>query len=241
MNLDKDYYTVLGVLPSVGHADLAAAYRALLKEYHPDVYAGPKSAAERITKEINEAYEVLGDASTRKSYDAKRAGARRERPRDHGLSPDEAFGASWRDIVERHPEAEQHRNELLVLSPSLAASYQAKLVETQDASSAARLAADLRAQFLERHFSADRAVQEFVVDALKENRRDVALEVNRTVRQFGPPVYTRNFLWRISRVTGWQSPRYAFRHRRGTPSSRIVGIVALVVLLMLAIIVARRH
>jgi hypothetical protein len=99
----------------------------------------------------------------------------------------------------------------------------------------------LRAQFLERHFSADRAVQEFVVDALKENRRDVAQEVNRTVRRFGPPVYTGNFLWRISRVTGWTSPRYPLPRRQRSPSSRIAGLLALVVLVLLAVLLARQH
>jgi curved DNA-binding protein len=124
MPTDKDYYAVLGVLPSIDDAALAVAYRALLKQYHPDVHAGPKPAAERITKEINEAYEVLGDASRRAAYDAERARARQERPRGPPES-DRNFGARWRAIVERCPEAEQHRNELLVLSPGLASSYQA--------------------------------------------------------------------------------------------------------------------
>jgi curved DNA-binding protein CbpA len=70
---EPDYYAVLGVLPSVEQAALAAVYRALLKKYHPDVFEGSKAEAERITKELNEAYEVLGDPETRAQYDARRA------------------------------------------------------------------------------------------------------------------------------------------------------------------------
>ena len=70
---EPDYYAVLGVLPSVEQAALAAVYRALLKKYHPDVFEGSKAEAEQITKELNEAYEVLGDPETPAQYDARRA------------------------------------------------------------------------------------------------------------------------------------------------------------------------
>jgi curved DNA-binding protein CbpA len=72
MNFNKDYYAVLGVSPSIDDADLAVVHRTLLKKFHPDVYAGPKSTADRITQEINEAYEVLGNAASRRKYDGGR-------------------------------------------------------------------------------------------------------------------------------------------------------------------------
>jgi curved DNA-binding protein CbpA len=55
----------LGVLPSIDGVALAAVYRALLKKYHPDVFSGSKAEAERRTKEIVEAYEILGNPSKR--------------------------------------------------------------------------------------------------------------------------------------------------------------------------------
>ena len=55
--MDKDYYAILGVHPSAEEAVISAAYRALAKLYHPDLYKG-SDAAERMAK-INEAYETL--------------------------------------------------------------------------------------------------------------------------------------------------------------------------------------
>lgn len=68
-----DYYAVLGVLPTVEDDALAAVYRALVKKYHPDVYAGPSGDAESITKKITEAYGVLSDPSKRAAYDRARS------------------------------------------------------------------------------------------------------------------------------------------------------------------------
>jgi DnaJ domain/MORN repeat len=72
MEASKDYYAVLGVLPSIEPAALRAVYLALLKKYHPDVYKGTKEEALRRTKEFNEAYDVLGDEKKRKDYERVR-------------------------------------------------------------------------------------------------------------------------------------------------------------------------
>src|SRR6188768_1310688 len=64
----KDYYTTLGVARDASDADIKKAFRKLARQYHPDV-AKDKKAAEEKFKEINEAYEVLGDPQKRKKYD----------------------------------------------------------------------------------------------------------------------------------------------------------------------------
>jgi curved DNA-binding protein CbpA len=72
MDTDKDYYAILGVLPSIDDVALAAVYRALLKKYHPDVFDGSKAEAARRTREIIDAYKVLGNAEKRKAYNSTR-------------------------------------------------------------------------------------------------------------------------------------------------------------------------
>lgn len=62
----KDYYEILAVTRSASDKEIKSAYRKLARKYHPDVN---KDAGEKF-KEINEAYEVLGDPEKRKRYDS---------------------------------------------------------------------------------------------------------------------------------------------------------------------------
>jgi curved DNA-binding protein len=61
----KDYYKVLGVDRKADDKEIKSAYRQLALKYHPD--KNPDS--EEHFKEINEAYEVLGDPEKRSKYD----------------------------------------------------------------------------------------------------------------------------------------------------------------------------
>lgn len=64
----KDYYQVLGVPRTASDSEIKKAFRKLAREYHPDVAKNKKQAEEKF-KDINEAYEVLGDPGKRKKYD----------------------------------------------------------------------------------------------------------------------------------------------------------------------------
>ena len=64
----KDYYETLGVARGASADEIKKAFRKLARKYHPDV-AKNEPAAEDKFKEINEAYEVLGDPDKRKKYD----------------------------------------------------------------------------------------------------------------------------------------------------------------------------
>ena len=64
----RDYYETLGVPKTASEDDIRSAFRKLARKYHPDVAKDKKTAEEKF-KEINEAYEVLGDSEKRKKYD----------------------------------------------------------------------------------------------------------------------------------------------------------------------------
>lgn len=64
----KDYYEILGIKRDASEAEIKSAYRKLARKYHPDV--NKTKDAEAKFKDINEAYEVLGDKQKRQRYDS---------------------------------------------------------------------------------------------------------------------------------------------------------------------------
>jgi len=102
----QDYYETLGVARTASAEEIKQAFRQLARVHHPDV-AKNKIAGEAKFKEINEAYEVLGDAEKRRRYDELGAnwqdgagdpsapgGGHRGRPRPPGGEPDFEFGGT---------------------------------------------------------------------------------------------------------------------------------------------------
>ena len=65
---EKDLYKMLGVARDAKADEIKRAYRRLARQYHPDVNPGDKAAEEKF-KEINFAFDILGDAEKRKLYD----------------------------------------------------------------------------------------------------------------------------------------------------------------------------
>ncbi len=62
--MPKDYYAILGVQKGASADELKKAFRRLAHEHHPDKGGDPAKF-----KDVNEAYQVLGDPEKRKMYD----------------------------------------------------------------------------------------------------------------------------------------------------------------------------
>jgi DnaJ-class molecular chaperone len=65
---DRDYYEVLGVARDASPEAIKKAYRGMARKYHPDVNPGDKTA-EKQFKEVQQAYDILGDPEKRALYD----------------------------------------------------------------------------------------------------------------------------------------------------------------------------
>jgi curved DNA-binding protein len=74
----KDYYKTLGLEKTATDEDIKKAYRKLIRKFHPDV--SKEADADKRTKELNEAYGVLGDAEKRAAYDELGRGQRAGQP-----------------------------------------------------------------------------------------------------------------------------------------------------------------
>ncbi len=107
----KDYYETLGVAKTASQDEIRKAFRKLARKYHPDV-AKDKKTAESKFKEINEAYEVLGDAAKRKKYeelgsDWERGSAQQQAPPGwgaggaHGFPGGQFGGTGFSDFFEQ--------------------------------------------------------------------------------------------------------------------------------------------
>eukprot|EP00121_Abeoforma_whisleri_P001045 Awhi_evm1s929 len=65
----KDYYAILGIKENATDKEIKKAYRKKALQHHPDKNQDNKEAAEKLFKDINEAFEVLKDPEKRKIYD----------------------------------------------------------------------------------------------------------------------------------------------------------------------------
>src|SRR3981189_1224912 len=91
----RDYYETLGVPKTASEDEIRSAFRKLARKYHPDVAKDKKTAEEKF-KEINEAYEVLGDPDKRKKYDELGANWRMYEQADRGAAPGgQGFPGGW--------------------------------------------------------------------------------------------------------------------------------------------------
>ena len=66
-----NYYDVLGVSKNASQDEIKKAYKKLAKRYHPDIYPGDISFAEKKMSEINVAYDVLSNPKSKAEYDSR--------------------------------------------------------------------------------------------------------------------------------------------------------------------------
>ena len=95
---EQNLYAVLEVEPSASQEQIREQYRVLVRKYHPDLHPGDANAA-HMMEQVNAAYEVLGNVSERRDYDAQlRLSA--ERPSQPYASPTATAGpqSAWNPV-----------------------------------------------------------------------------------------------------------------------------------------------
>jgi len=101
VDVEKDYYAILGVSQSATGDEIRSAYRALARRYHPD--SRTEEAQTELFHEVQAAYAVLSDPNLRRAYDRQRAEA--------GLGKDAAL--SWEVSLSRSHLSSLHDEQVL--------------------------------------------------------------------------------------------------------------------------------
>ena len=98
-----NYYEILKVSKSASQQEIRDSYIKLIKQYHPDIYKGSKAFAEKTTKEINDAYDVLSVEEKRKEYDISL-----EASEPQYTPPDYSY-TTYKPYYSKHTEQKQQK------------------------------------------------------------------------------------------------------------------------------------
>jgi hypothetical protein len=204
MSNSREYYTILGILPSADPVVIVAAYRALASRYHPDKWRGSADEANSRMAEINVAYAVLSDASKRAEYDQLRRKGRGDFEAEQDSS-EEAFdsalnelGERWAIAVSIYPEMETSRKELAKTAHRLAFAFVTLILETKGFQQSRKIADRMHIEFLERYFGSNPLIVAFAKELISEGMKKAIVDLNRYVDVFGDAIDASAVIKKVS-------------------------------------------
>jgi hypothetical protein len=164
MDSSIDHYSCLGVMPNAEQIVITAAYRALARQYHPDLWKGDPAIANRRMAEINVAYGVIGDPDQRQRYDKTRDASHSTFSNDTD-DMEQAFDQAMSDLEGRwqtackiFPDLAQIRKHLAKTAHRLAFAFVTLILETKEFNHRQQLADRLEQKFLELHFGTNQDI-----------------------------------------------------------------------------------
>lgn len=206
MDINKDYYSILGILPSAELVVIKAAYIAMLKVYHPDKFEGTKEEGHSRTIEINEAYQTLSNKEIKAKYDQFRA----ERSDDNFSfkkgnetfdnkeeAASQTLDKDWALATKYQPDLISLESKLFKISSRLAFTFRLKVLEFKVFKHAEELAEELENLYLESYFGTNDKVIEFAKRLIKDHYREAANELNQIAKVFGDDIDADKVIHRI--------------------------------------------
>jgi curved DNA-binding protein CbpA len=189
MDIEKDYYSILGVSPTADIIVIKAAYKALVKVFHPDKYTGSAEDAHNKTVQLNEAFEVLSNTSTRKKYDDERANnTYKEQATEDSKQQEsvkESLKADWDLACKYKPKLSEIYKNLDKLSVKLSFSFQVLILESKQFDNASAIAKDMEITYLDNYFGPNKTIMEFAKKLLFDGYLAAAKDLNRVVKVLG--------------------------------------------------------
>ena len=197
MDFENDYidpYEILGVPFGASIEVCKATYKSLTKIYHPDVFVGEKSYAEKRMAELNAAFEFLDNPARKKEWDGAGQKAKQKEqnqkynPRDDSEEFNKASNAlqkNWDFACEYHPELLKLHADLRKLNAQTAFYFTAVIVEEKLYADASSLAEYLEEQFLISKFGEDPDIRKIAKYAIFKKEIKFAQDLNRALKILG--------------------------------------------------------
>lgn len=194
-----NHYEVLGVSRHAEPTVISAAYKALVRIYHPDIYTGDKEYALRRTKELNEAWSVLSSPDLKSQYDRDQFSKGHDKT-DFNTSPENDFSNSkshdyeafseavndeWEYAASIYEELSAFHRKLVRIDPQLGFLFKACLVEGKNYKHRLKIFKELREDYLRDKFGSDDALRGLALAAIEEGYRDFARELNVALTRLG--------------------------------------------------------
>lgn len=172
----KNYYAVLGLLPSAEAIAIRAVYKALVQRHHPDK-SGNNKESEEYLKSLNEAYETLSNPTKRSSYD--------QQLEKHNNNASDYFSAekplnqdpldsAWMTAKEYYSDLDNIFDDLSIISWSLGYSFKAAILESKNFQSRHEISNNIKNEFLRIYFGSNLEIQIFAEYLLKNQQREAA-------------------------------------------------------------------
>ena len=191
----KNFYHILGLSlePAPEQQLIEAAYRALVKLYHPDVYKGDKKSLKRKISEINEAYDTLSDNKKREDYDKNLKKIQIDKSfqftddefEDKDLFNSKYIDEDWEIALLVYPELEKIKENLLKYSLKLSFQFQFYLLETKEFNKLTNVESRFIDAFLERKFGISLEIKSLSRFLIENNYKKNAKYLNKLIQVIG--------------------------------------------------------
>jgi len=193
MDFNKDYYAILGVLPTTEKAVIKAAYRALAQIYHPDRHEGSKEDAEFRMRELNEAYSVLSKPEKRAKYDEARGTTTQNADSvfDDDFEPapeSDPLEQKWATAEGYYPDLRDIVAGLNRIAWRLGYAFKVYLLETKEFKYRDVVAEAMEMEFLKTYYGNNSQILSYAKRLLRNGKRDATLELNHAVKILGDDI-----------------------------------------------------
>jgi len=202
----KDYYAILGIIPSAEDVVIRAAWKALVQRYHPDRFTGRDVAKVNMRMaEINEAYSVFSDPVQRKAYDKLRGSKGGNfgdwmHEEDAGQTANSSnLEKDWALAVEFYPDLVEINNRLSKISQLLALSYRASLLERKAFEKREKLSELAEKSFLQPYFGTNPEIVDFAKVLIFEGNKTAAKALNSAIQVLGSDITPDMIIKKISK------------------------------------------